>query len=116
MGLHTLCLLDIKVSWGLSCQGLLRKTEIVFFLHLFSILLPPMQVKEPNLDMLARGKILYEPPRYMTINTALEQLLEVRGELKTTTQLCGYHLGWDKQPSRAHQAPSPNPFLHAGRG
>ncbi|KAF6251057.1 tetrapyrrole methylase [Scenedesmus sp. NREL 46B-D3] len=46
LGLHTLCLLDIKV-------------------------------KEPNLEALARGKTVYEPPRYMSINTALEQLLEV---------------------------------------
>ncbi len=38
MGLHTLCLLDIKV-------------------------------KEPNFEMLARGKTVYEPPRYMSINT-----------------------------------------------
>lgn len=35
------------------------------------------QVKEPNLEQLARGRTVYEPPRYMTINTALEQLLEV---------------------------------------
>mmetsp|Transcript_15828 Transcript_15828/g.34147 ORF Transcript_15828/g.34147 Transcript_15828/m.34147 type:complete len:271 (+) Transcript_15828:181-993(+) len=52
LGLHTLCLLDIKV-------------------------------KEPNLEMLARGRTVYEPPRYMSINTAIEQLLEVeakRGE------------------------------------
>ncbi|KAI8470148.1 MAG: tetrapyrrole methylase [Monoraphidium minutum] len=52
MGLHTLCLLDIKV-------------------------------KEPNLEALCRGKTIYEPPRYMTVNTALEQLLEIeaaRGE------------------------------------
>ncbi|KAJ9519556.1 hypothetical protein QJQ45_000648 [Haematococcus lacustris] len=51
-GLHTLCLLDIKV-------------------------------KEPNLDMLARGRTVYEPPRYMTVNTAIEQLLLIesrRGE------------------------------------
>lgn len=46
LGLHTLCLLDIKV-------------------------------KEPNLEMLARGKTVYEPPRYMSINTAIEQLLEI---------------------------------------
>ncbi|KAG1655456.1 hypothetical protein FOA52_008848 [Chlamydomonas sp. UWO 241] len=52
LGLHTLCLLDIKV-------------------------------KEPDLEMLARGRVFYEPPRYMTINTAVEQLLEIeekRGE------------------------------------
>lgn len=46
LGLHTLCLLDIRV-------------------------------KEPSLESLCRGKKLYEPPRYMTVNTAIEQLLEV---------------------------------------
>lgn len=45
-GLHTLCLLDIKV-------------------------------KEPSLESLARGKKVYEPARYMTVNTAVEQLLEI---------------------------------------
>ncbi|KAI5656161.1 hypothetical protein M9H77_24954 [Catharanthus roseus] len=52
LGLHTLCLLDIRV-------------------------------KEPSLESLCRGKKQYEPPKYMTINTAIEQLLEVertRGE------------------------------------
>lgn len=46
LGLHTLCLLDIRV-------------------------------KEPTLESLARGRKQYEPPRYMTIKTAIEQLLEV---------------------------------------
>ena len=52
LGLHTLCLLDIKV-------------------------------KEPSLESLARGRKVYDPPRFMSINTALAQLLEVeqqRGE------------------------------------
>lgn len=52
LGLHTLCLLDIRV-------------------------------KEPTLESLCRGKKQYEPPRYMLVNTAIEQLLEVeqnRGE------------------------------------
>ncbi|KAL0323184.1 UNVERIFIED_CONTAM: putative diphthine methyl ester synthase [Sesamum angustifolium] len=46
LGLHTLCLLDIRV-------------------------------KEPSLESLCRGKKVYEPPKFMTINTAVEQLLEV---------------------------------------
>ncbi|KAL8030702.1 hypothetical protein ABFX02_14G302600 [Erythranthe guttata] len=46
LGLHTLCLLDIRV-------------------------------KEPTLESLCRGKKVYEPPRFMTVNTAIEQLLEV---------------------------------------
>ncbi|KAI4320257.1 hypothetical protein MLD38_033756 [Melastoma candidum] len=52
LGLHTLCLLDIRV-------------------------------KEPSLESLCRGRKVYEPPRFMTVNTAIEQLLEVekiRGE------------------------------------
>ncbi|KAJ3704026.1 hypothetical protein LUZ61_007731 [Rhynchospora tenuis] len=52
LGLHTLCLLDIRV-------------------------------KEPTIESLCRGKKVYEPPRFMTINTAIDQLLEVeaaRGE------------------------------------
>ena len=51
-GLHTLCLLDIKV-------------------------------KEPNVEAARRGKVLYDPPRFMTVNQALEQLLEcerIRGQ------------------------------------
>ncbi|KAI8924543.1 tetrapyrrole methylase [Entophlyctis helioformis] len=52
LGLHTLCLLDIKV-------------------------------KEQSMENLARGRKIYEPPRYMTVNQAVEQLLEIedkRGE------------------------------------
>lgn len=51
-GLHTLCLLDIKV-------------------------------KEQSIENMARGRKIYEPPRYMTVNQAAEQLLEIeenRGE------------------------------------
>ncbi|XP_065848285.1 probable diphthine methyl ester synthase [Euphorbia lathyris] len=50
LGLHTLCLLDIRV-------------------------------KEPSWESLSRGKKKYEPPRYMTVNTAIEQLLEVEEKL-----------------------------------
>jgi diphthine synthase len=51
-GLHTLCLLDIKV-------------------------------KEPDFEAMCMGKKKYLPPRYMTVNTCIEQLLEIedrRGE------------------------------------
>ncbi|EPS58751.1 hypothetical protein M569_16063, partial [Genlisea aurea] len=51
LGLHTLCLLDIRV-------------------------------KEPSLESLCRGKKVYEPPRFMTINTAIQQLLEVEENRK----------------------------------
>ncbi len=45
-GMHTLCLLDIKV-------------------------------KEPDFNAMFSGKTKYLPPRFMTVNTAIEQLLEV---------------------------------------
>ncbi|KAL4237087.1 diphthine synthase [Mactra antiquata] len=45
-GMHTLCLLDIKV-------------------------------KEQSIENLMKGKKIYEPPRYMTVSTAAEQLMEI---------------------------------------
>lgn len=45
-GLHTLCLLDIKM-------------------------------KEQSIENLIRGKMVYEPPRFMLVNQAAEQLLEI---------------------------------------
>ncbi|RGB29576.1 diphthine synthase [Rhizophagus diaphanus] len=51
LGLHTLCLLDIKV-------------------------------KEQSIENLARGRKIYEFPRYMTINQAIMQLLEIEENRK----------------------------------
>uniref|UniRef100_A0A8C5QAW4 diphthine methyl ester synthase n=1 Tax=Leptobrachium leishanense TaxID=445787 RepID=A0A8C5QAW4_9ANUR len=45
-GMHTLCLLDLKV-------------------------------KEQSIENLMKGKKIFEPPRYMTVNQAAEQLLEI---------------------------------------
>ncbi|CAH0519670.1 unnamed protein product [Peronospora belbahrii] len=45
-GMHTLCLLDIKV-------------------------------KEPDFEAMCRGRTVYLPPRFMTVNQALEQLIEI---------------------------------------
>uniref|UniRef100_M4C0V3 Diphthine synthase n=1 Tax=Hyaloperonospora arabidopsidis (strain Emoy2) TaxID=559515 RepID=M4C0V3_HYAAE len=45
-GMHTLCLLDIKV-------------------------------KEPDFEAMCRGRTVFLPPRFMTVNQALEQLLEI---------------------------------------
>jgi len=50
--LHTLCLLDIKM-------------------------------KEPNIKILeTRGKIVYDPPRFMSVKQAIEQLLYIEEEVK----------------------------------
>eukprot|EP01039_Chlorochromonas_danica_P004565 gene4565-5005_t len=51
-GMHTLCLLDIKV-------------------------------KEPDYEAMVKyGKVRHLPPRFMTVNTAIEQLLQVEEEKK----------------------------------
>lgn len=47
-GMHTLCLLDIKV-------------------------------KEPDFEAMKRGRTVFLPPRYMSVNCAAEQLLEAEG-------------------------------------
>lgn len=56
IGLHTLCLLDIKV-------------------------------KEQSVENLCRGRKIYEPPRYMTVNQCIEQLLE--SEESRKKGICG---------------------------
>ncbi|GIX70081.1 diphthine methyl ester synthase [Caerostris extrusa] len=50
-GLHTLCLLDIKV-------------------------------KEQSIENLIKGKKIYEPPRFMTVSCAAQQLLEIINKKK----------------------------------
>mmetsp|Transcript_7985 Transcript_7985/g.11397 ORF Transcript_7985/g.11397 Transcript_7985/m.11397 type:complete len:310 (-) Transcript_7985:188-1117(-) len=51
-GMHTLCLLDIKV-------------------------------KEPDFDAMSRGKIVYLPPRYMSVNVACKQLIEAEERMSS---------------------------------
>lgn len=48
---------------------------------------PPLRadikVREPNYDALvATGKLAYHPPRFMTVNEAAEQLMEVEARRK----------------------------------
>ena len=50
---------------------------------LHTLCLLDIKVKEPNVEAARLGKIKYDPPRFMTVNQALEQLLEcerIRGE------------------------------------
>lgn len=41
-----------------------------------------IKVKEPSLESLARGKKVYEPPRFMTVHEAIDQLLQVDSDLE----------------------------------
>uniref|UniRef100_A0A3P8TSH2 diphthine methyl ester synthase n=1 Tax=Amphiprion percula TaxID=161767 RepID=A0A3P8TSH2_AMPPE len=66
-GLHTLCLLDIKV-------------------------------KEQTIENMMRGKKIYEPPRYMTVSQAADQLIQIidrrrkEGEELGESHLIYFHL------------------------
>ncbi|CAK1366733.1 Diphthine methyl ester synthase [Cercospora beticola] len=56
-------------------------------LGLHTLVLLDIKVKEPNLEALARGKIVYEPPRFMTVAQCAEQMIEV--EEKRSQGVCG---------------------------
>ncbi|PHH64851.1 hypothetical protein CDD81_3917 [Ophiocordyceps australis] len=47
---------------------------------LHTLVLVDIQVKEPNLENLARGRKIYEPPRYMTVGQCASQMLQVEEE------------------------------------
>lgn len=44
---------------------------------LHTLLLLDIKVKEQSIENMARGRLIYEPPRYMNIETAASQLLEI---------------------------------------
>ncbi|KAF2157655.1 putative diphthine synthase [Myriangium duriaei CBS 260.36] len=54
---------------------------------LHTLVLLDIKVKEPDLALLARGKIRYEPPRFMTVAQCAQQLVETEEELKQ--RVCG---------------------------
>ena len=47
---------------------------------LHTLILLDIKVKEPSLENLARGRKIYEPPRYMTVGTCAKQMLEIEEE------------------------------------
>lgn len=44
---------------------------------LHTLVLLDIKVKEQSIENMARGKLIYEPPRYMNIETAASQLIEI---------------------------------------
>ena len=41
-----------------------------------------IKVKEQSLENMARGRKIYEPPRYMTVAQCAEQMIEIEEEVK----------------------------------
>ena len=56
-------------------------------LGLHTLVLLDIKVKEPDLKAMARGKIIYEAPRFMTVAQCASQMLEVEEERKA--DVCG---------------------------
>lgn len=49
-------------------------------LGLHTLVLLDIKVKEQSMENLARGRRIYEPPRYMTVGQCAEQMLEVEAD------------------------------------
>lgn len=47
---------------------------------LHTLMLLDIKVKEQSIENMARGRLIYEPPRYMSVNTAAEQMLEISAQ------------------------------------
>jgi diphthine synthase len=47
-----------------------------------------IKVKEPNLESMMKGKVKYDPPRFMTVSQAADQLLQIIDELQDKNGIC----------------------------
>ncbi|MCJ1295650.1 diphthine synthase [Xylographa carneopallida] len=47
---------------------------------LHTLVLLDIKVKEQSVENLARGKKIFEPPRYMTVSQCAEQMIEIEGQ------------------------------------
>ncbi|KAL9114085.1 MAG: hypothetical protein Q9227_001857 [Pyrenula ochraceoflavens] len=52
------------------------------YLGLHTLVLLDIKVKEPNLEAMAQGKKVWEPPRYMSVAQCAQQMIEVEEESK----------------------------------
>ncbi|KAL6860224.1 diphthine synthase [Amphichorda felina] len=49
---------------------------------LHTLVLVDIKVKEQSLENMARGRMIYEPPRYMTVGQCAQQMIEIEDERK----------------------------------
>lgn len=98
--IHNASILNAAGAAGLSLYRYGETVSLVFFTDvwkpdsfyervaanrargLHTLLLLDIKVKEPTDESLARGKPVYLPPRYMSVFTAAQQLLEVEAGRK----------------------------------
>lgn len=78
-----------------------------------------IKVKEPDFDAMMRGQTRFHPPRFMTVNTAVEQLLEIEEKRKEGAygpETMGVGLARLGQPSQQIVAGTLAELLHADLG
>lgn len=105
LGIESKVVPNASIMSGIGCTGLQlynfgQTVSMVFFtetwkpssyydrvkenvqLGLHTLVLLDIKVKEPSLENMARGRLIYEPPRYMTVAQCAAQMLETEEERK----------------------------------
>ncbi|KAI3648127.1 hypothetical protein MP228_005981 [Amoeboaphelidium protococcarum] len=67
-----------KILGNMRWTQYASESQQVSSLHTLCLL--DIKVKEQSIENLARGRNIYEPPRFMTVNQALQQLMEIEQE------------------------------------
>ncbi|RLV89933.1 Diphthine methyl ester synthase [Spathaspora sp. JA1] len=93
--IHNASVMNAVGACGLQLYNFGQTVSLVFFtetwkpdsfydkimenrkIGLHTLLLLDIKVKEQSIENMARGRLIYEPPRYMDISTAASQLLEI---------------------------------------
>ncbi|KAL2799799.1 tetrapyrrole methylase [Aspergillus keveii] len=105
LGIESKVIPNASIMSGIGCTGLQlynfgQTVSMVFFtetwkpssyydrvkenvqLGLHTLVLLDIKVKEQSLENMARGRLVYEPPRYMTVAQCASQMLETEEERK----------------------------------
>lgn len=77
---QTVSMVFFTENWKPSSYYDRVKENVQLGLH--TLVLLDIKVKEPSLENLARGRMVYEPPRYMTVAQCASQMLETEEERK----------------------------------
>ena len=98
--IHNASVMNAIGACGLQLYNFGQAVSIVFFtedwrpdsfynkimenrrIGLHTLLLLDIKVKEPNIKEMMRGRIVYDPPRYMSVATCCQQLLEIEEKRK----------------------------------
>ncbi|KAK9456777.1 tetrapyrrole methylase [Dipodascopsis uninucleata] len=93
--IHNASVMNAVGACGLQLYNFGQTVSLVFFtdnwkpdsfydrikenrnIGLHTLVLLDIKVKEQSFENMARGRLIYEPPRYMNIETAASQLLEI---------------------------------------